>query len=55
MLDWLELPIVRLIQLTERVTVALENIAEVLLTYDAAHGGRALRHADSVPPPPTIA
>jgi len=49
MLDWLEAQIVRLIQLTERVTIALENIAEVLLAYDAAHGGLALRHADSVP------
>ena len=39
MLDWLEAQIVRLIQLTERVTIALENIAEVLLTYDAADGG----------------
>ena len=49
MLDWLEAQIVRLIQLAERVTIALESIAEVLLTYDAAHGGLALRHADSVP------
>ena len=46
MLDWLEAQIVRLSELTERVTVALENIAQVLLAYDAAHGGLALRHAD---------
>jgi len=42
MLDWLEAQIVRLIELTERVTIALENIAQVLLAYDAAHGGFAL-------------
>ena len=42
MLDWLEAQIVRLIELTERVTIALENIAKVLLAYDAAHGGLAL-------------
>ena len=41
MLDWLEAQIVRLIELTERVTIALENIAKVLLAYDAAHGGLA--------------
>ena len=46
MLDWLEAQIVRLIELTERVTIALENIAQVLLAYDAAHGGLALPHAD---------
>ena len=47
MLDWLEAQIVRLIELTERVTIALENIAQVLLAYDATHGGGlALRHAD---------
>ena len=46
MLDWLEAQIVRLIELTERVTIALENIAKVLLAYDAAHGGLALHHAD---------
>ena len=48
MLDWLEAQIVRLIELTERVTIALENIARVLLAYDAAHGGLALPHADLV-------
>ena len=42
MLDWLEAQIVRLIELTERVTIALENIAKVLLAYDAAHGGLAV-------------
>jgi len=46
MLDWLEAQIVRLIQLTERDTIALENIAQVLLAYDAAHGGLTLPHAD---------
>ena len=46
MLDWLEAQIVRLIELTERVAVALENIAQVQLAYDAAHGGLALHHAD---------
>ena len=45
MLDWLEAQIVRLIELTERVTIALENIAQVLLAYDAAHGGLAAANA----------
>ena len=45
MLDWLEAQIVRLIELTERVTIALENIAKVLLAYDAAHGGLAVPNA----------
>ena len=49
MLDWLEAQIVRLIELTERVAVALENIAQVQLAYDAAHGGLALHHADLGP------
>ena len=49
MLDWLEAQIVRLIELTERVTIALENIAKVLLAYDAAHGGLAVHHADVGP------
>ena len=49
MLDWLEAQIVRLIELTERVTIALENIAQVLLAYDAALGGLAVHHADVGP------
>ena len=46
MLDWLEAQIVRLIELTESVTIALENIAKVLLAYDAAHGGLAVPNAE---------
>ena len=41
----LEAQIVRLIELTELVTIALENIAQVLLAYDAAHGGLAAANA----------
>ena len=60
MLDWLEAQIVRLIELTERVTIALENIAQVLLAYDAAHGGLAvpndahysIRDTPALPRPP---